>query len=281
MDSKKRKFLSSILNGKNKVEKSLNEYNTLSKNIKIDIDYQARLEEKYNIFLINLYNYVRAIRDQSKLFEKYNKIDSLLNKTITPKSWKSYSKKYTFFELYNAFRNKNEHPDKINNDEEYTIFKTSLMKDDFFNLYSTCNEVLNVELNKMDENDVANFLLSNIEFKTSFETTIIKMIEVNEQNKTEYPLIYELNVKMIDRFKNIDFDNITIDEIDKVWEEIKIYWKNTEFKLEFINRYGQGLYDKFISICNDDSTIDEYKKEVNKFFQNIYDIEQSKKVCLK
>lgn len=276
MENKKRKILSSILNGKIKVENSLNEYNDLLERATLDMDYQSKVENKYNLFLINLYNYVRAIKNQCMLFEKYDKVEAILNKTIVPKSWKQYPRNYTFFELYNAFRNKKEHPDKINSDDEYVIFKTSIEKEEFLNLYHICNEILNIELNKLGENDVVNFFMSNVEFKTLFESLLINMIDVNEKNKAEYPLIYKLNLEMIEQFKQLDFDNMTFKEIDSIWRKIELYWKNEDLKSAFVNRYGIDMYDRYMEISDEDSTIDEYKIKTNQFLQDLCDIDRNK-----
>ena len=128
MVEEKKKVLSSILNGKIKVSKSLEEYKNVVNDIK-NIDYQSNLNVKFEQFQIALYNYSRAITDQKKYFELSGKIEKIFNKIIIPNSDEYSSRKYTFFDLYRAFRNRNEHYDKINCETEYIIFKTSILKD--------------------------------------------------------------------------------------------------------------------------------------------------------
>ena len=171
MEEKKKCILSSILIGKNKVDQYLNDYKNLIDDAQtiFDIDVQNNINSKFEQFQINLYNYARSIVDKSEYFENSNKINLLFNEVIVPKNLKRHSKKYSFFDLYRAFRNKNEHYDKINCEEEYIIFKTSICKEKFFQLYDVCNEVLNCELNKLEESEMLNFVLSNIEIRTSYE----------------------------------------------------------------------------------------------------------------
>ena len=171
MEEKKKRILSSILIGKNKVDRYLNDYKNLINDaqMKFDMDVQNNINSKFEQFQINLYNYARSIVDKSEYFENSNKIDLLFNEVIVPKNLKQQSIKYSFFDLYRAFRNKNEHYDKINCEDEYIIFKTSISKEKFFQLYDVCNEILNYELNKLEENELINFILSNIEIRASYE----------------------------------------------------------------------------------------------------------------
>ena len=46
-----------------------------------------------------------------------------------------------------------------------------------------------------------NFILSNIEIRTSYEKSIISMESANEKGKKEFPSIYNLNCLMIEDFK--------------------------------------------------------------------------------
>ena len=235
------------------------------------------INSKFEQFQINLYNYARAIVDKSEYFENSNKIDLLFNEVIVPQNLKQKSIKYSFFDLYRAFRNKNEHYDKINCEEEYIIFKTSISKEKFFQLYDACNEVLNCELNKLEESEVINFVLSNIEIRTSYEKSIIAMESANEKGKKEFPNIYNLNRLMIEDFKNVDFENITIEQLDCIYFKLKDYLLSDEYKKEFIKRYGLNLYNEVLNMYNDDnidSSLEEDKKRISYYFNQIYEIEK-------
>ena len=277
MEEKKKRILSSILIGKNKVDRYLNDYKKLINDVqmKFDIDVQNNINSKFEQFQINLYNYARSIVDKSEYFENSNKIDLLFNEVIVPKNLKQQSIKYSFFELYRAFRNKNEHYDKINCEDEYIIFKTSISKEKFFQLYDVCNEILNYELNKLEENELINFILSNIEIRASYEKSIIAMESANEKGKKEFPNIYNLNRLMIEDFKNVDFENITIEQLDYIYFKLKDYLLSDEYKEEFIKRYGLNLYNEVLNMYNDDdSSYEEDKKRISSYFNQIYEIER-------
>lgn len=277
MEEKKKRVLSSILIGKNKVDRYLNDYKKLINDVqmKFDIDVQNNINSKFEQFQINLYNYARSIVDKSEYFENSNKIDLLFNEVIVPKNLKQQSIKYSFFDLYRAFRNKNEHYDKINCEDEYIIFKTSISKEKFFQLYDVCNEILNYELNKLEENELINFILSNIEIRASYEKSIIAMESANEKGKKEFPNIYNLNRLMIEDFKNIDFENITIEQLDYIYFKLKDYLLSDEYKEEFIKRYGLNLYNEVLNMYNDDdSSFEEDKKRISSYFNQIYEIER-------
>jgi len=277
MEEKKKRILSSILIGKNKVDRYLNDYKKLINDVqmKFDIDVQNNINSKFEQFQINLYNYARSIVDKSEYFENSNKIDLLFNEVIVPKNLKQQSIKYSFFDLYRAFRNKNEHYDKINCEDEYIIFKTSISKENFFQLYDVCNEILNYELNKLEENELINFILSNIEIRASYEKSIIAMESANEKGKKEFPNIYNLNRLMIEDFKNIDFENITIEQLDYIYFKLKDYLLSDEYKEEFIKRYGLNLYNEVLNMYNDDdSSFEEDKKRISSYFNQIYEIER-------
>lgn len=195
----------------------------------------------------------------------------LFQKKLKPNS----NKKYTFFDLYRAFRNKNAHYDKLNCEEEYIIFKTSIDKEKFFQLYAVCNEVLNCELNRLEKSEILNFILSNIEIRTSYEKSIISMESANEKGKKEFSSIYNLNRLMIEDFKNIDFENITIEQLDNIWFKLKDYLLSAEYKEEFIKRYGLNLYNEILNMYNDDtSSFEEDKKRISSYFSQIYEIEK-------
>ena len=273
MVEEKKKVLSSILNGKIKVSKSLEEYKNVVNDIK-NIDYQSNLNVKFEQFQIALYNYSRAITDQKKYFELSGKIEKIFNKIIIPNSDEYSSRKYTFFDLYRAFRNRNEHYDKINCETEYIIFKTSILKDVFFRLYEVCNEVLDYELNKLTYEEIISFLLSNIEIKTNYEKVKIALRKSNEENKDKNPNIYNEIKNLLKDFSGIDLDNITIEQLDYICNKFTSYILSENYKKEFVNRYGINLYEELLKIYNDDFSLEMDKYIINDFFQKIYLIEK-------
>lgn len=273
MVEEKKKILSSILNGKIKVSKSLEEYKIATNDIK-NINYQSNLNVKFEQFQIALYNYSRAIMDQKKYFELSGQIEKIFNEIIVPNSDGYSSQKYAFSDLYRAFRNRNEHYDKINCETEYIIFKTSVLKDVFFELYEVCNEVLDYELNKLTYEEIISFLLSNIEIKTNYEKVKIALKKSNEENKDKNPNIYNEIKNLLKDFIDIDFDNITMEQLDYICNKFKNYILSENYKKEFINRYSINLYEELLKIYNDDSSLEMDKYIINDFFQKIYLIEK-------
>lgn len=273
MVEEKKKILSSILNGKIKVSKSLEEYKIATNDIK-NINYQSNLNVKFEQFQIALYNYSRAIMDQKKYFELSGQIEKIFNEIIVPNSDGYSSQKYAFSDLYRAFRNRNEHYDKINCETEYIIFKTSILKDVFFELYEVCNEVLDYELNKLTYEEIISFLLSNIEIKTNYEKVKIALKKSNEENKDKNPNIYNEIKNLLKDFIDIDFDNITMEQLDYICNKFKNYILSENYKKEFINRYSINLYEELLKIYNDDSSLEMDKYIINDFFQKIYLIEK-------
>ena len=276
MDEKKKKTLFSILNGKIKVDKYLNEFQNIEKQLKdkFDLDVQASFNRAYEQFQINLYNFFRSFKEQNKYFEDYKKINAIISKSVELKTWKEVSTKYTFEDLFNSFRNRNEHYDKINREEEYILFKTSISREQLMELYNCCCEVLNTELNKLDFDDVIKFVFSNTELKSSFAMYINSAIQTNEQSRDQYPKIYELNDKMINQFKEMDLDMMNLKKFNDLYYQLKEYLLHEEFKNEFISRYGSELYNSMLeSYESEDSTFEEDKLKINFFFNRIYEIE--------
>ena len=99
MDTIKKKVLASILNGKNKVTKSLNSYLSIEEKQKEKFDLESRIDlnSYYEEFQINLYNYYRSIK------EDYNLIKEIIDKPMIIKSWKKPKSNYTFDELFRNY----------------------------------------------------------------------------------------------------------------------------------------------------------------------------------
>lgn len=278
MDVTKKKVLASILNGKNKVTKSLNNYLSIEKNQKdkFDLDSQIYLKSCYEEFQINLYNYYRSIKDKKSYFEDYNLIEKILNKPIIPKSWKKITSNYTFDDLFKAFRNKKEHYDKVNCEEEYTLFKTSVTKNQLIDLYNCCNQVLDKELSRLNDDEILNFITSNPELKVSFDISLTNIIETNEKNKAMYPAIYELNNIMIELFKNTNLETITMNELDDIYYKLNDLLKKEVYKNEFVKIYGLDLYNYLLNMYKDEnSTLEDDKQKLNYFFSEVLKINQN------
>ena len=56
---------------------------------------------------------------------------------------------YTFVQLFKSFRNKNEHPNKKEENDLYVYFKTNITLKMVRELLNVCDEVVINELNKM------------------------------------------------------------------------------------------------------------------------------------
>lgn len=282
MDNVNIKVLTAILNGKMKTDKSYQEYlrvKDINKN-KFDLSFQTEINDKYERFQINLYNYARSIVDKKKMFTNFKELQNVFDTKIVITSWKNCEKKeYEFSELYRCFRNRKEHFDKINYEEEYILFKNNVSFELLEKLYNTCNKVLNIELEKLNQNELVSILLGNVDVKASFEKMITNMIITNEKNKNQYPEIYILNNEILSIFKTINFDDITLDQIDNIYFSIEKYLLDETYKNIFIENYGFKIYDDFIKLCNseDFNTIEEDMIKISNILNEIYEIEQKKK----
>lgn len=275
MDQKKKEVLFSILNGKLKVEESLKESERLERELKgkFDLDKQNKFNKAYDQFKINLCNFYRAIRDKKEYFEDYDKIEEIVNKPVKLRTWKEEETLYTLDNLLGVFRNRNEHYDKIDQESQYILFKTSVTKEQLMELYSCCNEVLNKEINKLNEEDIPKYIFSNPELKSAFNNAIMNVIESNDKAKEQMPELYEFNFDIIEFFKNINFDTMTAEEFENVYNKIKEYLHDEKYKKIFIDRYGIKLYNHLIDMYeSEDSSDEEDKKKVNYFFNEILKI---------
>ena len=101
------------------------------------------------------------------------------------------------------------------------------------------------------------------------------MESANEKGKKEFPNVYNLNRLMIEDLKNVDFENITIEQLDYIYFKLKDYLLSDEYKEEFIKRYGLNLYNEVLNMYNDDdSSFEEAKKRISSYFAQIYEIEK-------
>ena len=272
MDTIKKKVLASILNGKSKVSKSLDSYLLIEKKLKekFDLDLQVDLNSFYEEFQIDLYNYYRSIKDKKVYFEDYNLIKDIMDTPINIKSWKNIKTNYTFDDLFRAFRNKKEHYDKINCEEEYTLFKSSITKEQLMDLYNCCNKVLDKELSKLNKDEILNFVTANPEMKALIDIFLTNSIEINEKNKEKNHVIYELNNIMIEMFKKVDPDSVTLNELGDNYYKIYELLKNKDYKYELVKMYGINLYNYLLNMYKDNNTtFEEDKQKLNYFLQEI------------
>ncbi len=101
------------------------------------------------------------------------------------------------------------------------------------------------------------------------------MESANEKGRKELSNIYNFNRMMIEYFKNVDFKNITIEQLDYICYRLKKYLLSDEYKEEFIKRYGLNLYNEILNMYNDDnSSFEEDKKRISSYFNQIYEIEK-------
>ena len=71
MKQKKIKTLISLLNARERTKRFLKRYNELLKKHALDLTFQVEIQDTLNNFKINLYNYIRAIKDKKEYFDKY------------------------------------------------------------------------------------------------------------------------------------------------------------------------------------------------------------------
>lgn len=156
------------------------------------------------------------------------------------------------------------------------MFKTSVTKNQLIDLYNCCNQVLYKELSKLGEDEFLNFITSNSEIKISFDILLTNIIETNEKNKAMYPTIYELNNIMIELFKNINLETITMNELDNIYYELNDLLKKEVYKDEFVKLYGLDLYNYLLNMYKDEnSTFEDDKQKLNYFFSEVLEINQN------
>ena len=126
MKQKKIRTLISLLNARERTKRNLEKYNELYNKKQLDLSFQLEIQDTLNSFKINLYNYIRAIKDKKEYFDKYSNLESELNKEVVSLTAGLSDKTYTIYELYSVYRNRYEHPSKIDSDEQYAVFHTSI-----------------------------------------------------------------------------------------------------------------------------------------------------------
>ncbi len=270
MKQKKIKTLITLLNARERTKRALKRYDELYSKQALNLTFQLEIQDTLNYFKINLYNYIRAIKDKKEYFDKYQKLESELNKKVIPLNAESLNSTYTIYELYSVYRNRYEHPNKIDDADQYTIFHTSIPQKEFIQLFHICNNVVDFELNKLTSVEIKSMILENPETIISIQKSILHLDKQNEKEKEEHLELYQQNKMLLQKLKNINFNNLTENLIDEIYEEFKNYFLNTYFKKEFVEYYGETMYKKLLEIYNNENgSTKQIVQEIQTFYQTL------------
>lgn len=270
MKQKKIKTLITLLNARERTKRALKRYDELYSKQALNLTFQSEIQDTLNYFKINLYNYIRAIKDKKEYFDKYQKLESELNKKVIPLNAESLNSTYTIYELYSVYRNRYEHPNKIDDADQYTIFHTSIPQKEFIQLFHICNNVVDFELNKLTSVEIKSMILENPETTISIQKSILHLDKQNEKEKEEHLELYQQNKMLLQKLKNINFNNLTENLIDEIYEEFKNYFLNTYFKKQFVEYYGETMYKKLLEIYNNENgSTKQIVQEIQNFYQTL------------
>lgn len=268
MKQKKIRTLISLLNARERTKRNLKRYNELHNKKQLDLSFQLEIQDTLNSFKINLYNYIRAIKDKKEYFDKYSNLESELNKEVVPVTTGLSDKTYTIYELYSVYRNRYEHPSKIDSDEQYAVFHTSISQKEFVQLFDICNYVVDFELSKLTSEEIQSIILENPETIISIQKSIFCIDEKNERGKKVHPELYQQNKLLLQKLKNINFTKLTERLIDEIYKDFKEYFYNKCFKKEFIEYYGETMYKKLLEIyINENKSIEQIENDIKSFYQ--------------
>lgn len=227
MDKKKIVVISNILNGRTKI--NLN--SKLGDNI---------LGFENNQLLVNIYNYASSIVSEKIYFDNYKLLDNILQRKVD---------NYTFIQLFRSFRNRNEHPNKKEENDLYVCFKSRVTFEMIQELLNICDGVVMNEINKMSEEELAKLFFNNIEIISTFSYFINRAIIFNEEEQNRE--LFDVNKKMLELFTNEKIENLTLEKIDIIYFELLNYFGNKHVKKYIVNHYNQYVYDEIISILTD------------------------------
>lgn len=268
MKQKKIRTLISLLNARERTKRNLEKYNELYNKKQLDLSFQLEIQDTLNSFKINLYNYIRAIKDKKEYFDKYSNLESELNKEVVSLTAGLSDKTYTIYELYSVYRNRYEHPSKIDSDEQYAVFHTSISQEEFVQLFDICDNVVDFELSKLTPEEIQSIILENPEIIISIQKSIFCLDEKNERGKKVHPELYQQNKLLLQKLKNINFTKLTERLIDEIYKDFKEYFYNKYFKKEFIEYYGETIYKKLLEIyINENKNIEQIKNDIKSFYQ--------------
>lgn len=268
MKQKKIRTFISLLNARERTKRNLEKYNELYNKKQLDLSFQLEIQDTLNSFKINLYNYIRAIKDKKEYFDKYSNLESELNKEVVSLTAGLSDKTYTIYELYSVYRNRYEHPSKIDSDEQYAVFHTSISQEEFVQLFDICDNVVDFELSKLTPEEIQSIILENPEIIISIQKSIFCLDEKNERGKKVHPELYQQNKLLLQKLKNINFTKLTERLIDEIYKDFKEYFYNKYFKKEFIEYYGETMYKKLLEIyINENKNIEQIKNDIKSFYQ--------------
>ena len=270
MKQKKIKTLITLLNARERTKRALKRYDELYSKQALHLTFQSEIQDTLNYFKINLYNYIRAIKDKKEYFDKYQNLESELNKKVIPLNAESLNSTYTIYKLYSVYRNRYEHPNKIDDADQYTIFHTSIPQKEFIRLFHICNNVVDFELNKLTSDEIKSMILENPETIISIQKSILHLDKQNEKEKEKHLELYQQNKMLLQKLININFNNLTENLIDEIYEEFKNYFLNTYFKKEFVEYYGETMYKKLLEIYNNENgSTKQIVQEIQTFYQTL------------
>ena len=69
MKQKKIKTLITLLNARERTKRALKRYDELYSKQALNLTFQSEIQDTLNYFKINLYNYIRAIKDKKEYFD--------------------------------------------------------------------------------------------------------------------------------------------------------------------------------------------------------------------
>lgn len=264
----------SILKAKKRTNDNYKQYVEMNNNKIMDIDYHSKINQCYETFLRELYNYINAIIISNKekgLFKKIDRLKEILNVQIEFDNKNGEKTIYTFKELFATYRNYNEHPEKINQTNRYILFVKNMNFEKAETLLKICNELMEDELKKISLDEMFVLILNNIEIKSKIIQFIDQFDIINESIKEKDLLLYEKVKEMINLMKENMIDNPNLDNIEKIYYKFIEYLKDSYYKQRFISIFGEELYDDILSFTLDENiTVEELKKRIPMIFEKIY-----------
>ena len=264
----------SILKAKKRTSDSYKQYIEMKNNKIMDIDYYSKMNQCYETFLRELYNYINAIiisNEKKGLFEKIDRLKEILNEKIEFKNKNGEKTIYTFKDLFATYRNYNEHPEKTNQIDRYILFIKNMDFEKSEILLKICNELIEEELKKISPVEMFILILNNTEIKAKIIQFIDQFNTINELIKGKDLLLYEKVKEMINLIIENVIENPNLDNIEKIYNKFIEYLKDSYYKQRFISTFGEDLYDDILSFVLDENiTAEKLKKKIPMIFEKIY-----------
>ena len=264
----------SILKAKKRTNDSYKQYIEMKNNKIMDIDYYSKMNQCYETFLRELYNYINAIiisNEKKGLFGKIDRLKEILNEKIEFKNKNGEKTIYTFKDLFATYRNYNEHPEKTNQIDRYILFIKNIDFEKSEILLKICNELIEEELKKISPDEMFVLILNNTEIKAKIIQFIDQFNTTNESIKEIDLLLYEKVKEMVDLIKENMIENPNLDNIKKIYYKFIEYLKDSYYKQRFISILGEELYDDILSFVLDENITEEkLKKKIPMIFEKIY-----------